>query len=44
VVALWLGGWGVARVAGAWDTTIPPQAFRQVIQSGMLDQRTPGGL
>jgi len=44
VVALWLGGWGVAKVAGAWDTTIPPQAFRQVIQSGMVDQRTPGGL
>lgn len=42
VISLWLGGWGVAKMSGAWDTTIPAQTFRQVIQSGMLDQRTPG--
>lgn len=44
VVGLWLGIYAVAKVSGHWDTTIPVSAFRQVIQSGLLEQRTPGGL
>jgi polyferredoxin len=38
VVTIWLGGWGMAKVAGAWDTTIPVQTFRQQIESGVLGQ------
>lgn len=44
VVALWVGGWGIAKVVGAWDTTIPNDTFRRVITSGLLQERTPTGL
>jgi hypothetical protein len=44
VVGLWLGIYAVARVSGHWDTTIPADSFRQIINSGLLEQQTPGGL
>jgi polyferredoxin len=44
VVSLWLAMYGVAKVSGNWDTRIPVQTFREVIGSGLLEQRTPGGL
>lgn len=42
VVGLWLAIWGVAKVTGNWDTTIPDEVFRQVINSGLLESETPG--
>jgi len=42
VVGAWLGIYGVAKVTGNWDTSLPVQAFVQVIRSGLLEQRTPG--
>jgi Fe-S-cluster-containing hydrogenase component 2 len=44
VVGLWLAIYGGAKAAGVWDTSIPIEAFRQVISSGQVDERTPGGL
>ena len=44
VVGTWLGIYLIARLAGQWDTTIPDEVFRQVINSGILEQQTPGGL
>ncbi len=41
---LWLAVWAVAEVSGNWDTTLPPDLFRQVINSGLLEQRTPTSL
>lgn len=41
VVGLWLAIWGTAKVTGNWDTTIPDEAFREVINSGLLEQKTP---
>jgi len=43
VVVLWLFIWGFAKVTGNWNTPIPPEVFQQVIQSGLVEQRTPGG-
>jgi polyferredoxin len=43
VVGLWLGIYAVAKVTGYWDTTIPDELFRQIINSGLLEQQTPGG-
>lgn len=40
VVALWLAIYGVAKATGNWDTTIPADAFRQIINSGILEQST----
>jgi polyferredoxin len=42
VVGLWLGAWVLAKVTGNWDSTIPAEAFRQVINSGLLEQQTQG--
>jgi ferredoxin len=42
VVGLWLAIWGVAKTTGNWDTSIPPEAFQQVINSGLLEQKTQG--
>ncbi|TLM98374.1 MAG: 4Fe-4S binding protein [Actinobacteria bacterium] len=42
VVALWLTIWGFARLSGNWTTSLSPDVFKQVIQSGMLEQRTRG--
>jgi polyferredoxin len=44
VVGLWLAIYAGAKVTGNWDSRIPNDVFRQVIQSGQLDQKTPGGL
>jgi polyferredoxin len=44
VVGMWLGIYGIAKFAGAWDTTVPLDAFRATINSGLLESRTPGGL
>ncbi len=44
VVSVWLAIYATARFTGNWDTTIPDEYFRQVINSGLLEQRTPGGL
>jgi hypothetical protein len=41
VVALWFGIIGVARLTGNWETTIPVETFRQVINSGLLEASTP---
>lgn len=41
VVVLWFVIYGVAKATGNWDTTIPADAFRQIINSGILEQRTP---
>jgi polyferredoxin len=41
VVGLWLAIYIVAKATGNWDTSIPDQIFRQVINSGLLEQQTP---
>ena len=41
VVVLWFTIIGVAKITGNWDTSIPVDAFRQVINSGLLEQTTP---
>jgi len=41
-VGLWLAIWGGAKATGNWDTSIPDEAFRQIINSGLLEQRTQG--
>ena len=41
VVGLWLGIYAVAKLTGNWDTSIPLDAFRQVIGSGLLERQTP---
>jgi polyferredoxin len=43
VVGLWLGIYVAARLLGYWDTPVPDEAFRQIINSGLLEQQTPGG-
>jgi polyferredoxin len=44
VVGLWLAIFLFAKVAGYWDTTVPLDSFKQYINSGKLEERTPGGL
>ncbi len=39
---LWFIIWGFAAALGQWSSTIPPEAFREVIQSGLIEQRTRG--
>jgi hypothetical protein len=41
---LWLLIFGVAKLTHNWDTTIPAATFKQVIRSGVLQSKTPGGL
>ncbi|MDP2183289.1 MAG: 4Fe-4S binding protein [Actinomycetota bacterium] len=43
VVGAWLAIYFVARATGNWHSTIPDELLRQVINSGLLEQRTPGG-
>jgi len=43
VVVLWLLIFGVAKLTHNWDTTIPAATFKQVIQSGVLQQSSMGG-
>jgi polyferredoxin len=42
VVTLWLIIFGFAKATGNWDSRVPPDAFRQVIQSGLIEERTRG--
>jgi len=42
VVLMWLIIFGFAKATGNWDSRVPPQAYQQVIQSGMIEQRTRG--
>ncbi len=42
VVGVWLAIYGVARATGNWDTSVPLEVFRQVINSGLLEETTPG--
>jgi len=44
VVGVWLLIYGVAKLSHNWDTSIPAATFKQIIQSGALMQKTPGGL
>jgi len=38
VVGVWLAIYGGAKLTHNWDTTIPPAAFKQVIEAGVLEQ------
>jgi hypothetical protein len=42
VVGLWLGIWALAKVTGNWDSSLPDQILVQIINSGILEQQTPG--
>lgn len=42
VVGVWLAIYAGAKLTGNWDTTIPDEAFRQVINSGLIEEETPG--
>ena len=42
VVGVWLIIYGIAKATGNWDTTIPVEAFEQIINSGLLESDTPG--
>jgi polyferredoxin len=42
-VAVWLAIYGAAKATGNWDTRIPAQVFQQVINSGLLESKTPTG-
>ncbi|MDO8964302.1 MAG: 4Fe-4S binding protein [Coriobacteriia bacterium] len=44
VVGVWLAIFLFAKATGNWDTTVPTDAFRTIIRSGALQERTPGGL
>ena len=44
VVVVWLAIYLVAKLTHNWDTTISRDAFKQIINSGLLQQRTPTGL
>lgn len=42
VVGLWLIIFGFAKATGNWDSRVPPEVYRQVIQSGLIEERTQG--
>lgn len=42
LVVVWLLMWGFAKVLGLWDTGLDKEMFRTVINSGLLEQKTPG--
>lgn len=42
VVGVWLTFYLAAKLTGNWDSSIPPEAFQQVINSGLLEQTTQG--
>jgi polyferredoxin len=42
IVGVWLAIYAVAKLTGHWDSTIPAQTFKQVINSGLLEQKTKG--
>jgi polyferredoxin len=41
VAGLWFAIVGTAQFTGNWKTTIPDEVFRQVINSGLLEETTP---
>ncbi len=44
VVGTWLLIYAIAKLTHNWDTTITRDMFKQVINSGLLQQATPSGL
>jgi len=44
VVGVWLAIFLIAKLTHNWDTTIPNETFKQIINSGAIGQHTPGGL
>jgi len=44
VAGLWLIIFGLAKASGNWDSRVPPTLYRQVIQSGIIEERTRGFL
>ncbi len=42
VVGLWLVIFGYAKALNQWDSKVPLEAYRQVIQSGLVEERTRG--
>lgn len=44
VVGVWLGIYGVAVATRHWHSTVPLEAYKQVINSGLLQQHTQGFL
>jgi len=40
VVGLWLIIFGFAKATGNWDSRVPPDVYQQVIQSGIIEERT----
>lgn len=42
VVTVWLLIFGFAKATGNWDSKVPAEAYQQVIQSGLIEQRTQG--
>lgn len=42
VIGVWLAIHGVAKATGNWDTSLPAEAFKQVIGSGLLEEQTQG--
>ncbi|MBI5232706.1 MAG: 4Fe-4S binding protein [Coriobacteriales bacterium] len=43
VVVVWGLIWGFALASGNWNTPIPADAFKRIVESGQLETRTPGG-
>lgn len=41
-VVLWFIVWGFSVALGQWESKIPPEVFREVINSGLIEQRTRG--
>lgn len=42
LVAVWLTIYLAAKLTGNWDSSIPPEAFQQVINSGLIEETTKG--
>jgi polyferredoxin len=42
VVGVWFGIYGIAVATGNWHSTVPLEVYKQVINSGLLQQQTQG--
>jgi Pyruvate/2-oxoacid:ferredoxin oxidoreductase delta subunit len=42
VVGLWLLIFGFAKALNQWDSRVPLEAYQQIIQSGLVEERTRG--
>lgn len=42
VAGTWLIIWGFAVALGSWKTSVPDEAFRQIINSGLIEEKTQG--